>query len=59
MTTFEVVQHMGPLSMQTWVRTDGVILRQEVPFPFVRLVLERRPEHGRGPSMPQTRVPGS
>ena len=30
--------------MKTWVRTDGVILRQEVPFPFVRLVLERRPE---------------
>ncbi len=35
---------MAPLTMRTWVRTDGMILRQEVPFPFVRLVLERRPE---------------
>lgn len=43
-TVFEVVQHAGPLTTKTWVRTDGVILRQEVPFPFVRLVLERREE---------------
>jgi hypothetical protein len=43
-TTLEVVQHMTPLSMRTWVRSDGVILRQEVPFPFVRVVLERRPD---------------
>jgi hypothetical protein len=43
-TTFEVVQYTGPLSMTTWVRTDGVILRQEVPIPFVRMVLERRPD---------------
>ena len=56
--TFEVVQHMTPLSMRTWVRLDGVILRQEVPFPFVRLVLERRPEAEDVPSLPQTRVPG-
>ena len=43
-TTFEVVHRTSPFSMKTWVRTDGVILRQEIPLPFVRLVLERRPE---------------
>ena len=30
----------GRSPRRTWVRSDGVILRQEVPFPFVRLVLE-------------------
>jgi hypothetical protein len=49
-TTFEVVHRTSPLSMKTWVRTDGVILRQEIPFPFVRLVLERRPETDAPPS---------
>jgi hypothetical protein len=43
-TTFEVLQHMGPLVMKTWVRTDGVILRHEVPILYLRLVLERRPD---------------
>jgi hypothetical protein len=43
-TTFEVVHRASLLTTKTWVRTDGVILRQEIPFPFVRLVLERRPE---------------
>jgi hypothetical protein len=47
---FEVEHKMSPLSMKTWVRIDGVILRQEVPFPFVRLMLERRPEDVRLPS---------
>jgi hypothetical protein len=43
--TYEVVQQMAAFSSRTWVRTeDGLILRQEVPFPFARLVLERRPE---------------
>jgi hypothetical protein len=42
--TFEVVHKTSPFSMRTWVRTDGVILRQEIPLPFVRLVLERRPD---------------
>jgi hypothetical protein len=50
-TTFEVVQSMGPLAMRTWVRADGVILRQEVPFPFVRLVLERRSDEAGVPSI--------
>jgi hypothetical protein len=43
-SVFEVVQHSGPLTAKTWVRPDGVIIRQEVPFPFVRLVLERKPD---------------
>ena len=33
-----------PLSARTWVRPDGLVLRQEVPFPFVKLVLERQPD---------------
>lgn len=57
-TTLEVVQHVAPLSVRTWVRTDGVILRQEVPFPFVRMVLERRPEADGVSSSPmRLRVP--
>ena len=39
--TLEVVQHLSPISARTWVRRDGLVLRQEVPFPFVRLILER------------------
>jgi hypothetical protein len=43
--TYEVEQKVSGFRMRTWVRTDGVILRQEVPFPFVKqLVLERRGE---------------
>jgi hypothetical protein len=41
-SVFEVLQSFPPLSSaRSWVRTDGAILRQEVPFPFVRLLLER------------------
>jgi hypothetical protein len=42
--TYEVEQKVSGVRMRTWVRHDGMILRQEVPFPFVRLILERRPE---------------
>jgi hypothetical protein len=56
-TTFEVVHRTSPFSMKTWVRTDGVILRQEIPFPFVRLVLERRSEQD--PSLPTSPKPGT
>ena len=31
------------MSIRIWVRPDGLVLRQEVPFPFVRLVIERKP----------------
>jgi hypothetical protein len=53
-STFEVVQHVAPLATRTWVRTDGVVLRQEVPFPFVRLVLERRSEEAAAPTSAPT-----
>ncbi len=45
-TTLEVVQRMPPFSARTWVRRDGLVLRQEVPFPFVKLILERLPDRG-------------
>jgi hypothetical protein len=45
-TTLEVVQHLTPVSARTWVRADGLVLRQEVPFPLVKLVLERLPDRG-------------
>ncbi len=41
--TLEIVHQMAPMSARTWVRPDGLVLRQEVPFPFVKLVLERLP----------------
>jgi hypothetical protein len=55
-TTFEVVHRTSP-PMRTWVRTDGVILRQEIPFPFVRLVLERLGENDA--SLPTSPKPGT
>ncbi len=57
--TFEVEQKMPPLTMKTWVRTDGVILRQEVPFPIIRLMLERRPADVRAPGIPPSPAPSS
>jgi hypothetical protein len=44
LSVFEVVQSMPPFSARSWVQTDGLIIRQEVPFPFVRLLLERVPD---------------
>ncbi|MHB1557859.1 MAG: hypothetical protein ACYC61_10295 [Isosphaeraceae bacterium] len=41
-STYEVEQQMSTLRVHTWVATDGMILRQEVPFPMVHLILERR-----------------
>jgi hypothetical protein len=58
LSTFEVEQRLSPVSLRTWVRTDGVILRQEVPFPFVRLMLERQPERS-GLPVTSTKVRGS
>jgi len=43
-SAFEVVHHSGPITASTWVRPDGVVIRQEVPFPLARLVLERLPD---------------
>jgi hypothetical protein len=42
--TLEVVHQSSALSARTWVREDGLVLRQEVPFPMVRLLLERLPD---------------
>jgi hypothetical protein len=43
--TYKVVTHMTPLSASTWVRPDGLVLRQEVPFPYrIKLIMERLPE---------------
>jgi hypothetical protein len=55
-SVFEVEQKMSGMSMKTWVRTDGMILRQEVPLPFVHIMLERRPEDQRvpGPAVPSS-----
>lgn len=41
--TLEVVQRLDPISARTWVRRDGLVLRQEVPLPLVRLILDRSP----------------
>ena len=48
-SAFEVVHHSGPFTATTWVRPDGVILRQDVPFPFIHLVLERNAEKPAAP----------
>lgn len=43
--TLKVVTKMTPISLATWVRPDGLVLRQEIPFtPKVKLLLERLPE---------------
>jgi len=43
-SVLEVVHEMTPISAKTWVRPDGLVLRQEVPFPFAKIVLERIPD---------------
>ena len=51
--TLVVTAHLSNLSARTWVRPDGLVLRQEVPTPFVRLLLERVPAvAGPGPGEP-------
>jgi len=45
-TALEVVARAAPVTIRMWVRPDGLVLRQEVPFPFVRLVLDRQPRRG-------------
>jgi hypothetical protein len=42
--TLEVVTRFKTMKARTWVREDGLVLRQEVPLVFVTLVLERLPE---------------
>lgn len=42
-SAFEVEQHSKAMTARTWVRLDGLIVRQEVPLPFVHMILERLP----------------
>jgi hypothetical protein len=56
--TYEVEQQMSSLRIHTWVSTEGVILRQEVPFPFLRLlILERRGDDDGASSGPAAAQP--
>lgn len=41
---FLVEHKSGTFTAKTWVRPDGLVLRQQLPTPIVRLVLERLPE---------------
>jgi hypothetical protein len=47
--TFEVVHRSKTLTARTWVRPDGLVLRQEVSLPLVRLMLERQPNVANSP----------
>lgn len=42
--TFELVHRSKAATARTWVRADGLVLRQEVSLPMLRLVLERLPD---------------
>ena len=46
----EVVTKATAMTARTWVRLDGLVLRQEVPNPLVKLFLDRRPNRPAGPS---------
>jgi hypothetical protein len=48
-TTLEVVSRFSLLTARTWIRPDGLVLRQEVPFPLARIILERIPKRYIGP----------
>lgn len=43
-TTLEVIHKSKTVTARTWVRTDGLVLRQEVALPLLKLVLERQPD---------------
>lgn len=43
-TVLEVVQSMSSVTARTWVRPDGLVIRQEMPLPFVKILIERVPE---------------
>jgi hypothetical protein len=50
-TTLEVVTRMPPWTARSWVQPDGLVLRQEVPLPLVKLILERLPDRFLGPDV--------
>jgi hypothetical protein len=43
-STLEVVHRSKAATARTWVRPDGLVLRQEVVLPMLRLTLERLPD---------------
>ena len=47
--TLEVVHRSKAVTARTWVRPDGLVLRQEVVLPVLRLVLERQPDRVNAP----------
>jgi hypothetical protein len=47
--TLVVETSMGLMKARTWVRPDGLVLRQEVPFPLGKLILERQADGDNGP----------
>lgn len=53
--TLKVVTRMNTLSATTWVRPDGLVLRQEVPFipQRIKLILERLPDD------PEVKIPAA
>ena len=43
--TLKVVTKMAPITAATWVRPDGLVVRQEIPFANkIKLILERVPD---------------
>jgi len=53
--TLEVVHTSKAASARTYVRADGLVLRQEVRLPLLRLVLERQPGPGDSQDDPAAR----
>jgi len=57
--TLKVVTKMMPISAATWVRPDGLVIRQEIPFsPRVRLLMERLPNEPTKADSPATNSEG-
>jgi hypothetical protein len=50
-TTLEVVHRSKAVTARTWVRPDGLVLRQEVVLPMLRLLLERLPDRLRAEAL--------
>ncbi|GAC1473998.1 MAG: hypothetical protein NVSMB9_23580 [Isosphaeraceae bacterium] len=50
--TLEVLHTSKAMTARTWVRQDGLVLRQEVVLPMLRLVLERTPDVVKIPPAP-------
>ncbi len=53
-SVLKVVTSTGGFSVSTWVRPDGLVIRQELPFPSKsgKLILDRLPPEDPAPSKP-------